>query len=158
MDQRERVAYWLDHEVLIEADLAERMAAYGGDATEDQFKAQRAQKLIKRLFRDLREFFVFGGVTEAGKVPVDECVAYRKSLLLLNSVHCAVWVLLEQPFCVNCISQLPDKLPNLIVRLSELLVGIKLVSFDAPYESFDLVEPLRGAEAAVRDYLAQLVL
>lgn len=99
-----RVAYWFDHQILIEAHLAERMAAYGGDATVDQFKAEWAQKFIKRLFRDIQEFLVFCGVTEAWKVSVEECVAYCKSLLLLNSVQGTIRVLFQHPFGVNCIS------------------------------------------------------
>lgn len=51
-----------------------------------------------------------------------------------------------------------DKLPDFIVMLSEMLVEIKLVSFDASYESFYLAQPLRGADAAVRDYLTKFVL
>lgn len=148
------VAYWLDQEVLVEADLAERMAAYGGDAAEDQFEAKWAQELIKRLLRNVSELFGFWRVAETREIPVDECVAYRKPLLLLDSVYGTVRILLKQSFGVDCISELLDELPNLIVSVFKLLVVIDLVSFYAFYKSFNLIEPLWRAEATVSDYLA----
>ena len=141
------------------------MAAYGGHAAEDQFKAERAQEFIKRFFR--RGLLGLGRATEAGQVSVDERVANCETLLLLYAVNGAVGEPLQPSFCVHRVSKLLHELPSFVLLGAGLIVRVELLSFDAFDQFFNLVQPLRRAEAAVchdavefvlqQGYLCQLV-